>query len=323
MLLDRFRRSTADRAPRFAFYGKLPFDREFLRYHLDGPTAQWLVNWVHGAHEIMVSRRDGGDVVIEGELRVCITREGGREALTALVRPSRDGGGRSYPSCAFCVVPTTELGGAWHLLPLWLAPVWESMAINILAADPANRDAFAAMLSHVSPEPADATSVAKGFEAASTDPLPRPWHVLTGTNGDEGRVRATTFVQLGEVQRQAAGGHGSIVVQVPLNPAAAPGGSLQASAWLRLFAAVSAFPSAWPAFIEVRPRAGSPSICIFAREPTSEDLAYLLSTSGSAPIDDVREVWDSEPDDEEDRRQIACLIDESAGCLADLWRSLA
>lgn len=323
-MLDRFFRSSSDRAPRFAFYGKLPFDREFLRYHLDGPEGRWIKSWVDGAHQLISARRDAGGVRTDSELRATIARDGGRAALAALIRPSTDGGGRSYPSCAFCVLPAAAVREAWHLSPLWLEPVWRSMAENILGVTPANRKDFNDVLDRAPLEPAEPEAVAARFENASTAPIGQPWQALTGASGEGARSLAVTFVQLGRVQREAGGGRGSIALRLPLSDATDPAPALQAATWLRLFSAASAFRSAWPAVIEVQPTlapAGR-SLCIFGREPTQEDLAHLLSGSGAAPIDDLGDAWEVGPDGEEDRRRLEVLVDETSTCLADLWQKM-
>lgn len=324
MLFDRFRHSSSDRDPRFAFYGKLPFDREFLRYHLDSPEGRWITSWVDGAHQLIAARRETGDPRTDSELCAILAREGGRSALAALIRPSSDGGGRSYPSCAFCVLPAAELRDAWHLSPLWLEPVWLSMAENILGATPANRKEFDGVLDRAALEPAEPDAVAARFESASKPLIGQPWEALTGASGEGARSLAATFVQLGRVQREAAGGRGSIAVRIPLSNAADPAAALQAAMWLRSFAAVSAFESPWPAVIAVRqtipPQARS--VCIFGRDPTADDLAYLLSGLGAAAIDDLGDAWEVPPEAEEDRRRLEVLVDQTPKSFADLWQRL-
>jgi type VI secretion system ImpM family protein len=322
--LDWFRRSSSpDHPPRFAFYGKLPFDREFLRYRLDSPEGRWITSWVDGAHQIIAARREAGEPSPDVELRAIIAREGGDSALAALIRPSTDGGGRSYPSCAFCVLPAVEMRDEWHLSPLWLEPVWQSMVENILGSTASNRKDFDATLDQVPLEPVETDSISASFESASSAVVGQAWRALTAADAEAARALAVAFVQLGRVQRDAGAGPGGIALRIPLSQGDEPP-PMQAAQWMRLFAAVSAYPSAWPAVIEVWHKSAprSQSLCIFGREPTSDDLAHLLSGLGDSAIDDLRDAWDAEPKAEEDRRHLDVLLGEEQTRVADLWRKM-
>lgn len=324
MVFGRFRRSPV--VGRLSCYGKLPLDREFLRFHLDSDEGRWLVPWIDGAHHVMAASEASDRADREVHLRVVLSRAGGRTAVAALIRPSTDGGGRSYPICVFATQDARDLRDCWYLAPVWASPLWEVIEERILDHTLADRDALAAALDSA-PCPFEAIdAAAQRFDAAARASVTDPWRALTGVSEARGRELAAALVQLGKVQRTARTREDGVAVSVPLATAEALGsaldGTMQVAAWVRLLSIVANVRSPWPAIIEVwRQGAGKPeSVCIFGREPTVEDLAYLLAGVGDVPIDDVTEPWDSEPSEGWAQNALAGLLDADARCVADLWR---
>jgi type VI secretion system ImpM family protein len=316
-MFERFRRSSTAEPGRFSCYGKLPFDREFLRYQLDSEEGRWIVDWVDGAHQVIVER--GASIPPESpvELRVILARGGGKSAVAALVRPSRDGGKRSYPVCTFSVLDARALRERWHLAPLWVAPLWETMDRRLLDGAIPDRKAFAAVLGEASGTPESLDTAAARFDDAARERVDAPWRALSGASPETARNLALTLVQLGAAHAASRSASDGAALRFPLT-ASSP---TQTAAWIRLFSAVSDSAGPWPAVVEAhergsaKPKAG----CIFGREPTPEDLAYLLAGVGDPAIDDLNQTWDRELSSERAEKALAGLLDENARCLADLW----
>lgn len=317
-MFERFRRGSVAEPGKFSCYGKLPFDREFLRYELDSDEGRWIVDWVDGAHQVIVQRDASIPPDSALELRAVLARGGGKSAVAALVRPSRDGGKRSYPVCTFAVFDARPLRERWHLAPLWVAPIWETMDRRLLDRSISDRKAFAAALAGASGSPDNLDSVGARFDDAVHKRVDRPWGTLAGGNPENARNAARTLVQIGAAHAASRGSGDGAALRFPL---ASDSSDLQIAAWIRLFSFVSASDGPWPAVVEIHERGTTkPKIgCIFGREPTAEDLAYLLAGVGDPAIDDLNQTWDRDLSSERAERTLAGLLDENARCLADLW----
>jgi len=317
-MFERFRRGSSAEPGRFSCYGKLPFDREFLRYQLDSDEGRFVVGWVDGAHQVIVEK-DASIPADSGlELRAILGR--GRNAVVALVRPSRDGGKRSYPVCTFAVLDARALRDRWHLVPLWATPLWETMQQRLLDPSIADRKAFGAALDEApcTPESVDAASAR--FDDASRERVDSPWRALSGGGAEAAANTATTLVQLASAHASSRGKGDGASFRFPIG-ASRRGDAVDVATWIRLFAALSDSDGPWPAVVEIRDRGSARALsgCIFGREPTAEDLAYLLAGVGDPAIDDLNQTWDRELSSERAKNALAALLDENARCLADLW----
>ena len=326
-MFERFRRGTAAELGKFSCYGKLPFDREFLRYQLDSDEGRWIVDWVDSAHQVIVSRGGWSPSESSLELRVVLSRGGGRSAVVAVIRPSRDGGNRSYPVCTFAVLEGRTVRDRWHLAPLWVAPLWEGMNRQLLDASIPDRQAFAAALAEIACVPENADAVGARFEEAAHDRLDSPWRALSGANAESVRNSALTLVQLGAAHAASRGPSAGAALRFPVLPSQAPGAAfgpgMQTALWIRLFSFVSDSTGPWPGVVEIHERGNGTAQggCIFGREPTADDLAYLLASVGDPAIDDLNQTWDRELSSERAQKLLAGLLDENARCLADLWEN--
>ena len=317
-MFERFRRGSST-SSRFSCYGKLPFDREFLRYNLDSDEGRWIVSWVDGGHEAIAVKDESARRDSPLELRAILGR--GKSVTAAMIRPSRDGGGRYYPVCVFTVLDAKPLRDQWHLAPLSVAPLWETMDREILSAKTPDRSSFAALLDQTTMHTDDPASLAGRFDEETRAPLKSPWSVLVGADGDGARQRATTLVSLGRAQAGARRASDGVALRVPIGPIP---DSLRpasiAAAWVRLFTTVSGFRGPWPAVIEAHDREARrlTGIFIFGREPVEDDFAKLLAGVGDPAIDDLGEPWESEASGE-GRDVVERLVGSGAGSLADLW----
>jgi type VI secretion system ImpM family protein len=327
MIFDRLRdhlhrRTSAVPDGRLCCYGKLPFDREFLRFHLDSDAGRWLTPWIDGAHHAVAA--SGTATLREDvELRGIFARDGGKRVLTTLLRPSRDGGGRSYPVCVFAVHDARAMQNAWHLAPLWANSFWPTVAGTVLNGSLDDRTALSAALDNTACRFDDAAVLGQRFDAATQKERPAPWEKLTGVASEDARHLAVALVQLGSAQRHARSIADGIAARITLPDAddSDLDGTTRLAVWIRLFNSVAAARSAWPAIIEVwqREAARPESVCIFGREPTAADLAYLLAGTGEPPIDDLSDRWETEPSSEWGQHALAAVLDERAASLADLW----
>jgi hypothetical protein len=321
MVFERFRRSGAPPG-RASCYGKLPFDREFLRLNLDSDEGRWLVGWVDAAHHLVAGAEAVADRPAR-EVRAVLTRNGGRTLTAALIRPSRDGGGRSYPIAVFSVAEGKRLREQWHLAPLAVEPIWELLAARVLGDGVIDREALAAAVDGAELTAPDATLAGERFEAAVRAPCPTPWSVLTGAEPARARELASTLAQIAEAHRHARNSEEGVALWLSLDtaPAGAGGldGAMRTASWVRLFSAVAGVSKPWPGIVEVREAGRASALCILGREPDGADLAYLLAGVGGAAIDRLDEPWDSEPSSEPARRAVEAVLNPEAGCVADLW----
>jgi type VI secretion system ImpM family protein len=328
MILDRFwHRASAAAEGRLSCYGKLPFDREFLRYHLDSDAGRWLAPWIDGAHHAMAASAVAKPLE-DVELRGLFARDGGKRLLASVIRPSSDGGGRSYPVCVFVVHDARAIRDSWHLAALWAAPLWPRIAETVLNGSIADREALGAALETTGCRFEAPEVLGQRFDEAARAQRPAPWAALTGAASEEARQLAVTLVQLGSAQRHVRSVAEGIAASVPLAsgpPDAGIDSATRVAAWIRLFTAVAAAKSPWPAIIEVwrRGAVAPESVCIFGREPTAADLAYLLGRIGEPPIDDLSDPWETEPSSEWGQQALAALLDSGAASLADLWTKIA
>jgi hypothetical protein len=325
MLLKLFRRAPAAVAGRICCYGKLPFDREFLRFHLETPGGRWLVAWVDGAHQVISASAERYANAEGVELRAVVSLDGGRSALAALIRASSDGGGRTYPIAVFAVHDARALRGQWHLVPLWVASQWAAIERSVLGPPIADRAALAAALDAATPALVAGDVLTQRFEAATRESVASPWRSLLGLDEARAREVAVTLVQLGKTQRDAREREEGIAVRVPLvnGLGASLDGAMQVATWIRLVGAPRGSLEPWPGIVEVWRRGeGAPqSACIFGREPTPADLAHLLASVGDSSIDDVTEPWGTEPTADWARTIVDGLLSDRAHCMADLWGS--
>jgi len=318
-MFERFRRTSGSPAPHYSLYGKLPLDREFLRFDLDSPQGRWLTNWVDGAHQIMAGRRDGEPDPVE--LRALLGWDGGEQIIAALLRPSRDGGGRSYPMCIFCVLPSAGLRDQWYLSPIWAEPIWTAMTDLLRESSQESKGRLEEALAQAPIEPRDLMEAESAFAARSAAPLARPWATFTGKDDQEARSWASTLAQLGGVQQTASGDAGAVAIHIPVDETDGVRDCMDLAVWLKLFGAVSGGDRPWPGCVEARRATGSShSLYIFGRTPTDEDLAHLLDGGSESGIDDVREAWPAEPAEGLALEGFQALLNPTAVCLADLWR---
>jgi len=117
--------------------GKLPFWREYLEAGIRSPASVQLREWLRHGREIHVLESLPGvdpnqepqlkDRAFPARLRVLLSLPGADDLLVAIVRASRDAGGRHAPFSVFARLPRKLYGKHYSLLPSALGPVWDAL----------------------------------------------------------------------------------------------------------------------------------------------------------------------------------------------------
>jgi hypothetical protein len=271
-------------------YGKLPFHREYLRVGLESPAAAAVVAWIERAHEAISSRRHGEPG--PGVVAFALAPPAGKAVVSGVVRQSSDGQ-RRHPIAFFVEDAVARVEERWHLLPLALADTWAGLTELLVRPFHGVGELSDALESFPGEVALDAAAddYATWLAEAAPD---GPWAALTGVHGDDARNVAANFLAVAEAQRDARAHAEGIAIAVSLAADDEIVRRRRASLWLELLG--SAAGSAPLPTIAFRGTSdASESLCALYRPADGADLAAMLGDLGSAPIDDLREIWDGLP----------------------------
>jgi hypothetical protein len=269
-----------------ACFGKLPFHREFLRLGLESPAAGWVVRWIEQAH---VAWSRGGEAPATSPL-VRFVAPVERHLVVGVVRQSSDGL-RRHPVALFIDVAGDLAGQRPELVPLACVPVWAALA-TLLETEATSLGGLTAALAR-GVEPPDLGAAETAHAAArAREAAGGAWLALAGAGAspDDARHLALNFVTAARAQRSARSALDGVALAVAIDadPARA---AADAGLWIELFAATARSAPA-PATL-LRPDPGM--LVTFYRPPDGRDLSAVLGDLASAPIDDLREVWQPWP----------------------------
>ena len=273
-------------AARVACFGKLPFHREFLRIGLDSPAAAWVVQWVEQAH--VVWSRSGNAPAASPLVRFAAPVE--RTLVIGVVRQSSDGL-RRHPVALFTETGA-ELATRPELVPIACERVWTALA-TLLDTTVTSVAELTASLANGIPAPDLRAADATYMEARAQDAPGGAWTALAGppSEPDGAQHLALNLVTAARAQNDATSAVDGIAMALPIadDPTVA---ARQAALWLALFGAAAGRSLPAPVLC-LRPDPGM--LVAFYRPPDGRDLAAVLSDPALAPIDDLREAWQTWP----------------------------
>jgi hypothetical protein len=299
---------------RVSCFGKLPFHREFLRVGLESDAAADVVRWVEHAHEVWTR---AGTAPAESPLVRFATLRA-RSLVAGVVRQSSDGL-RKHPVALFAECPFDDGGRAAHLVPVACEPVWTALA-ELLGRDVADVAGWKTVLEEGVPAP-DVEAAGAAYARLCAEVTPgNAWLTATGADADTARHIALNLIAIAQAQREARSAAEGVAFAVPVG--GEPGSATSMVAlWIEMFgAAVTPVPRVES--IVIRP---DPVLVMFYRPPDGSDLAAVLTTIASAPIDDLRDAWQAwPPDDARVRAWVTSLLERQAtpfGALVEAVRT--
>jgi hypothetical protein len=302
-------------AARVACFGKLPFHREFLRIGLDSPGAAWVVHWLEQAH--VAWSRTGNAPATSPLVRFAAPVE--RALVIGVVRQSSDGL-RRHPVALFTETTGDLAATRPELVPIACEPTWTALAA-LLDTSVTSVAELTASFANGIPAPDLGAADATYMEARAHDAPGGAWAALAGpsTEPDGARHLALNLVTAAQAQRAATSAADGVAFSVPIadDPATA---ARQAAFWLALFGGAAARSMAPPVMC-LRPDPGL--LVAFYRPPDGRDLAAVLTDPALAPIDDLREPWQTwPPSDGRLAAGLDALVGGGAGGFAHLLDSM-
>jgi type VI secretion system ImpM family protein len=115
-------------------FGKLPLAGDFIHYRLDGDEPRAFVGWLERGQALVEGiRRGGAEDATAGadgprRFRFAFDPGNGRRLLFGVLRESHDRGAlRRFPFALFASLEASGFRGRPSLLPLLLAPAWDSL----------------------------------------------------------------------------------------------------------------------------------------------------------------------------------------------------
>jgi type VI secretion system ImpM family protein len=160
-------------------FGKLPCEREYLEVNVSLPSSQAFRAWIRAGRNAAGMSPESADGAVSPEtnrLRCLFAPPGAGDALAAVIRPSADLQGRTFPFAVFVHVSRRPWARAAHLLPLALDPVWEALddvwaSLSSVASVPAFREVMASSRIRGPLGLADAKAAYEGGQGSVTERL--------------------------------------------------------------------------------------------------------------------------------------------------------